>query len=538
MWVDDLSDTELLARTLEAEAGNQGFEGMLAVASVIRNRAGSKENIRATILKPGQFSAWNSLTGFANGAQGQNMKTIEPSNNAYAAANSALGVGFQDNTGGATHYYNPDLANPTWGAQKGGKWNRIGDHVFGVPEGETVNNPIGEFGMVDLNQKATNRRFTPTSNQIAQGSPNIMSIPAGASAAAAAPGAPRGMMGQGFLNTLADPRVRQMFGTMSRTGFGKRIADMAKSEIGNNATADYLESQPGGKPYADAIRSGALTAEQAYSQWNTQANKSRNTKTVDGVLIDVDTGEIIYGEDVRSKLNNEEFQTLKSINDQLYKRIKPYLEIRDGFERIKFMFDNPSGVTDYGLAVSFAKILDPGSVAREGEVRAVQNAGAGFIARLKDAENFFKGTGTLPPKVREQIMQAAQSTYIDQLANAKKAIADAKKLADATGIPHEFISEYRLVDPGVIQSILPPDPGTENPNQDIVPKVELDANLPPTPPGIYVSLGMLEAGQTDTSKLTQDQMEEARQVWNRIWIDQGSTRQSNYLLSGGKTFGD
>ena len=538
MWVDDLSDTELLARTLEAEAGNQGFQGMLAVASVIRNRAGSKENIRATILKPGQFSAWNSFTGFANGAQGQNMKTIEPSADAYAAANSAFGIGFEDPTGGATHYYNPDLANPTWGAQKGGNWNRIGDHVFGVPEGETVNNPIGEFGMVDLNQKATNRRFTPTSNQIAQGRPNIMSIPSGANASTAAPVAPQGMMGRGFLNTLADPRVRQMFGTMSRTGFGQRIADMAKTEIGNNATAEYLESQPGGKPYADAIRSGALTAEQAYTQWNTQANKSRNTKTVDGVLIDVDTGEIIYGEDVRSKLTNDEFQTLKSINDQLYKRIKPYLEIRDGFERIKFMFDNPSGVTDYGLAVSFAKILDPGSVAREGEVRAVQNAGAGFIARLKDAENFFKGTGTLPPKVREQIMQAAQSTYIDQLENAKKAIADAKKLADATGIPHEFISEYRLVDPGIIQSILPPDPGTENPNQDIQPKVELDPNLPTTPPGIYISLGMLKAGQTDTSNLTPEQIEEARQVWNRIWIDQGPARQGNYITSGGQSFGD
>ena len=529
MWVDDLSDTELLARTLEAEAGNQGFQGMLAVASVIRNRAGSKENIRATILKPGQFSAWNSFTGFANGAQGQNMKTIQPSDNAYAAANSAFGVGFEDPTGGATHYYNPDLANPTWGAQRGGNWNKIGDHVFGVPEGEQDNSPIGKFNMVDQTFNNPNVNYPQKmTHSPMQPKP----------AAAAAPVAPQGMMGRGFLNTLADPRVRQMFGTMSRTGFGKRIADMAKSEIGNNATAEYLESQPGGKPYADAIRSGALTAEQAYTQWNTQANKSRNTKTVDGVLIDVDTGEIIYGEDVRSKLTNDEFQTLKSINDQLYKRIKPYLEIRDGFERIKFMFDNPSGVTDYGLAVSFAKILDPGSVAREGEVRAVQNAGAGFIARLKDAENFFKGTGTLPPKVREQIMQAAQSTYIDQLANAKKAIADAKKLADATGIPHEFISEYRLVDPGIIQNILPPDPGTENPNQDIIPKVELDPNLPATPPGIFISLGMLEAGQTDTSNLTPEQIEEARQVWNRIWIDQGPARQGNYLTSGGKTFGD
>ena len=407
MWVDDLSDVELLARTLEAEAGNQGFDGMLAVASVIRNRAGSASNIRSTILKPGQFSAWNSLTGHAGGAQGRNMKTIEPSENAYMAANSAFGIGFEDPTGGATHYYNPDLANPSWGVQGGGNWNRIGDHVFGVPEGETINNPIGEFGMVDLNQKATNRRFTPTSNQIAQGSPNIMSIPSGSSTSTAPQG---GMMGQGFgqrfMGGLADPRTRQMLGTLSRTQFGKRIADLATNELGNNATAEYLDRQPGGKPFADAIRSGALTGEQAYTQWNAQANKKRNVKELNGQLIDVDTGEIIYGDEVRSRLTEDQFQALKTINSDLIKRTKEFGEIRDGFLRIKDLYDNPSGVTDYGLAVAFAKILDPGSVAREGEVRAVSNAGSPFNAFVAEAKNFFSGQGKLPPNVRNRIMEA------------------------------------------------------------------------------------------------------------------------------------
>ena len=54
----------------------------------------------------------------------------------------------------------------------------------------------------------------------------------------------------------------------------------------------------------------------------------------------------------------------------------------------------------------------------------------------------------------------------------------------------------------------------------------------------YISLGMLKAGQTDTSNLTPEQIEEARQVWNRIWIDQGPARQGNYITSGGQSFGD
>ncbi len=530
MWVDDLSDVELLARTLEAEAGNQGFDGMLAVASVIRNRAGSASNIRSTILKPGQFSAWNSLTGHAGGAQGQNMKTIEPSANAYMAANSALGIGFEDPTGGATHYYNPDLANPSWGVQGGGNWNRIGDHVFGVPEGETINNPIGEFGMVDLNQKATNRRFTPTSNQIAQGSPNIMSIPSGSSTSTA-PQA--GMMGQGFgqrfMGGLADPRTRQMLGTLSRTQFGKRIADLATNELGNNATAEYLDRQPGGKPFADAIRSGALTGEQAYTQWNAQANKKRNVKEVDGNLIDVDTGEIIYGSEITGKLTNEQFTNLRNINSDLQKQVKPFNEIRDGFRRIKFMYDNPSGVADYGLAVSFAKILDPGSVAREGEVRAVQNAGAGFIARLRNAENFFKGNGTLPKKVRKQIMQAAQSTYVDQLEIAKQAVAEAHRMAEAVGIPKDMVYKVVMPDPGTIISFLPTDDlndtDTETETEtETISDLDLAENLPPIPQDLQVRI-------IGNSELEAD-LVKAIKKWNAIWISKTPEQQEKWITTG------
>jgi len=531
MWVDDLSDTELLARTLEAEAGNQGFQGMLAVASVIRNRAGSKENIRATILKPGQFSAWNSFTGFANGAQGQNMKTIEPSADAYAAANSAFGIGFEDPTGGATHYYNPDLANPTWGAQKGGNWNRIGDHVFGVPEGETVNNPIGEFGMVDLNQKATNRRFTPTSNQIAQGRPNIMSIPSGANASTAAPVAPQGMMGRGFLNTLADPRVRQMFGTMSRTGFGKRIADMAKSEIGNNATADYLEKQPGGKPFAEAIRSGALSAEQAYTQWNAQANKKRNVKEVNGNLIDIDTGEIIYGDDVRNKLTEEQFTALKSINSDLVKRTKVFGEIRDGFLRIKDLYDNPSGVTDYGLAVAFAKILDPGSVAREGEVRAVSNAGSPFNAFVQEAKNFFSGSGKLPPKVRNRIMEAARTSYGRYKEVAQEAVADAERLADATGVPKEFLYKVPMPDPEIIiREILEEDDKRDNDTNDEPVILETPADLPPMPPPLERKFKQ-KKGLNPDDPLSEADQQELNQTWIRMWNGWPQDKKDTYLIS-------
>ncbi len=132
----NLNNRDLLARTLEAEAGNQGSGGMLAAGSVIMNRLKNPaygSELHSVILQPGQFSAWNSYTGYEGGLGGINMYKVTPSSTAFEVADQLLAGGYTDPTGGAMHYYNPDLANPTWGQASGGKWKKIGDHVFGFP---------------------------------------------------------------------------------------------------------------------------------------------------------------------------------------------------------------------------------------------------------------------------------------------------------------------------------------------------------------------------------------------------------------------
>lgn len=127
-----LNDRELLAKTLQAEAGNQGIGGMLAVGSVIRNRMAQGGSLSDVILAPAQFSAWNKVTGAVGGEQGQDMAALKPSEDAYAAADAILSGNAPDITGGATHYYNPSISNPAWGKEKaGGDWTKIGAHIFG-----------------------------------------------------------------------------------------------------------------------------------------------------------------------------------------------------------------------------------------------------------------------------------------------------------------------------------------------------------------------------------------------------------------------
>ena len=132
----NLTDRELLARTIMAEAGNQGPVGMMGVGSVIMNRLRNPaygNDFTSVILAPGQFSAWNSVTGYADGAQGQDMSKIIPSREAYMVADQILDGNYNDPTGGATHYYNPRISNPSWGQRSGGNWMQLGDHIFGMP---------------------------------------------------------------------------------------------------------------------------------------------------------------------------------------------------------------------------------------------------------------------------------------------------------------------------------------------------------------------------------------------------------------------
>jgi len=127
-------EREILAKTLQAEAGGEGYEGMIAAGAVIRNRAESGnyggKSIKGVIMKPGQFSAWNGVTGYAGGEGAIDMANIGVSEAAYAAADAILGGQYEDQTGGATHYYNPNVASPKWGGQGTG-WVNIGNHRFG-----------------------------------------------------------------------------------------------------------------------------------------------------------------------------------------------------------------------------------------------------------------------------------------------------------------------------------------------------------------------------------------------------------------------
>lgn len=88
-----------------------------------------------------------------------------------------------------------------------------------------------------------------------------------------------------------------------------------------------------------------------------------------------------------------------------------FSSIRSEFGRIEQMASRRDSAGDLALVVSFTKMLDPGSVAREGEVALTQSA----ASLLAQAQTFLprlqQGNTLLPDQVRAQLLSAAQQMY-------------------------------------------------------------------------------------------------------------------------------
>lgn len=158
-----------------------------------------------------------------------------------------------------------------------------------------------------------------------------------------------------------------------------------------------------------------------------------------------------------SGYNKEQISLMGSLRDDLRKDTETYKLISEGYDRIKAFYNNPNAVTDYALAVAFAKVLDPGSVAREGEVAAVANAGAKVPALGQALKNAITGEGQLTPTVRQQIAEAARGEYMNVVPKAQSTIAGYERVAGQAGLTLQDIyagPQFEMPDP-IIPSIIP-----------------------------------------------------------------------------------
>ncbi|XP_021965945.1 spore cortex-lytic enzyme [Folsomia candida] len=122
-----LSERDVLAKTIYAEARGEPDEGQRAVGHVIRNRAEKNRDYwgGSTIgvcVKHQQFECWN-------GRSDIDIHEPQAYQKAQRIADEVLSSGDHDPSRGSTHYNNPDKEDPEW-ARKIPKTVKIGNHQF------------------------------------------------------------------------------------------------------------------------------------------------------------------------------------------------------------------------------------------------------------------------------------------------------------------------------------------------------------------------------------------------------------------------
>lgn len=124
----DVTDLDLVARTVMAEAEGENYEGKVAVAAVIYNRARNPRwwgvTIKDACLTSQQFSAWNDKNPRRNKI-GEWTLEHRVFRESFRAAIDAYG---RDPTGGADHYFAHNTVLPTWA--HGFPQRIIGGHTF------------------------------------------------------------------------------------------------------------------------------------------------------------------------------------------------------------------------------------------------------------------------------------------------------------------------------------------------------------------------------------------------------------------------
>ena len=192
---------DLAIRTIYGEAGGEPDTGKAGVAAVLKNRLAGGQyggDMQSVILAPKQFSLWNK--GDPAGDNARKLSADSPSYQKIGQIYDGVMSGqIPDPTGGATHYYNPNVASPGWGPKLAQQNDvRIGNHRFvgtGPAGPNGANTMAGDPGIVATPQIAAGQLAAVTGSDavpktgVGNPDPGLMVTPAAAATLAGGQGA-------------------------------------------------------------------------------------------------------------------------------------------------------------------------------------------------------------------------------------------------------------------------------------------------------------------------------------------------------------
>ena len=181
------------------------------------------------------------------------------------------------------------------------------------------------------------------------------------------------------------------------------------------------EDEFGDQRFLDGPNAGQLVTEVL------TAKKVENQDTLETDIINEDGGADSQIPELK-KLNKVQWTNAKNFREEISKGLKDFKGIQASYNKIKKFYENRSEISDYSLAVGYAKIIDPGTAAREGEVAAIANSGALSQAIKTQLINAIIGGGKLPERVRAGIYNNSARIFNEERVKAIKFVDTYKDL--------------------------------------------------------------------------------------------------------------
>jgi hypothetical protein len=221
-----------------------------------------------------------------------------------------------------------------------------------------------------------------------------------------------------------------------------------------------------------------------------QPPKAPEVKEINGRLVRVDPSgasatEIYAPQAGAGNFNKDQANIEESLRKEFATLAKPYFEVRDAYSRVQQSAARPSAAGDLALIFNYMKMLDPGSVVREGEFATAQSA-AGVPDRVWNLYNRILSGERLNPQQRDDFTGQARGLFQRQEQQYQGIQKQYKSITERTGVdprntiidfgrpPEEMPDRQASTQPGA-QGQIPPGAVQmlrSNPSPDIVQQFE------------------------------------------------------------------
>lgn len=121
-------------------------------------------------------------------------------------------------------------------------------------------------------------------------------------------------------------------------------------------------------------------------------------------------------------------------------QVKNYNDMSVQYDNIRSSLSDPSGASDISLIFSYMKMLDPGSVVREGEYATAANSG-GVGSAVMNAYNRMVDGQRLTDKQREDFANRAGRLFENQYRKASKDAERARETAQSYGLDPDKVAK-------------------------------------------------------------------------------------------------